>query len=105
MKTCTRCEAQPRRSPTQRWCNACHAENARKNRTPWSSMPPEARARHNCRAKTRIYVARGLLTQASECAHCGSAKNLERHHPDYSYFRNFTTLCRPCHLKLEQERQ
>jgi hypothetical protein len=35
-----------------------------------------------------------------KCEHCGSAKRLNMHHPDYSKPLEVITLCVPCHEKV-----
>jgi len=37
------------------------------------------------------------------CSKCGSAKNIERHHPDYSKPLEFVILCRKCHRALHNK--
>lgn len=93
---CSRC-GRHRRRAGQRWCRSCHAAWMRANRKPHRELSKEQKQRANCRAKTRIYVNRGVLVQKGKCERCRSTKKLERHHPDYNDFRRFTVLCRKCH--------
>jgi hypothetical protein len=50
-------------------------------------------------------LARGnahSIPLGNKCERCGSTANLERHHDDYSYPLNFTTLCISCHAELRR---
>jgi hypothetical protein len=47
--------------------------------------------------KRKARAAAALKGKASACANCGSTKNLEGHHPDYSKPSKVQTLCSKCH--------
>lgn len=98
---CSKCRVNPRRSPSQKWCNKCHAEYARNNRKKHSELTDEQRKRANARSYANNYKQRGKLIQ-EKCKECGDP-NTEMHHEDYDKPLEVTWLCRDCHLELHEE--
>ena len=43
------------------------------------------------------------INKNKRCKECGSNKNLEKHHKDYSKPKKITTLCRRCHKKIHSK--
>ena len=52
-------------------------------------------------ARKRAQRARPNLANEN-CQTCGTARNLQRHHPDYGKPDVFQILCQPCHIKADQ---
>ena len=65
-------------------------------RPPYGSLSAEERRRANCRSHTYSLVQRGHLKKGP-CQRCGSTRNVEAHHADYSKPREVEWVCRPCH--------
>lgn len=51
-----------------------------------------------CRSKTAKAITCGRIILPGSCQNCGSTKNLECHHLDYSDPYNVIQLCRVCHV-------
>ena len=60
-------------------------------------------AKNNSKKIKARNTAKYKKTLNTFCEHCGKAKNLERHHPDYNKPLEIITLCRKCHRKLHNE--
>lgn len=101
-KTCSKCgkELEPSRVGKQRYCKACHAEHARKNRVPISDLTEEQRKKKYARAYASEYTRRGKLIK-QPCAECGNP-DTQRHHKDYSKPLEVIWLCADCHKKLHK---
>lgn len=68
----------------------------RKNRVPYAALSEEEKQQSRCRAYTNVLIKRGTLKRGP-CATCGTTKNVEAHHPDYSKPREVIWKCRRCH--------
>ena len=77
------------------YCGACHAAYMRANRTPWSQMSEDQRARSTARSKAHTYRKRGKIARMP-CVDCGSP-DVQMHHRDYSRPLEVTWLCDTCH--------
>ena len=94
---CSKCGKRPH-AKGRRYCNVCHAaymRDWRKN----NPLSEEHRIRDKSRSFSRMLYVRGIL-EKTDCKRCGSKKNLERHHHDYSKPREIVWLCKDCHQKV-----
>ena len=60
------------------------------------NLPPERRKAHNAVSNA---IRDGRLSK-NPCAFCGSERDLEAHHHDYSLPLDVTWLCTACHRKF-----
>ncbi len=67
----------------------------------YSDLSSAQRERENSRAYANVYQRRGLLKR-EKCERCG-AKDVEKHHDDYSKPLEVRWLCRGCHRLLHVE--
>jgi predicted HNH restriction endonuclease len=72
-----------------------HQEEVRDYNTEYQRKHPEVRIARN---KARI------LPQGIVCQICGTMKDLQKHHPDYSKPLEVVILCRSCHEKLHRRK-
>jgi len=87
--------------PGQRKCKICKAAYMRE----WRKTHPlsgEARKRDACRSKLNTYIKRGKI-QRGPCEKCGTTKDIEAHHDDYSKALNVRWLCRPHHVEFTKQ--
>lgn len=67
-------------------------------------MRKKIEERYNNKYPERVLaheIARKIIINRC-CEHCGSIKNLHRHHEDYSKPLEVIILCQKCHVKLHQ---
>ena len=62
---------------------------------------PIYKAEHGIEVQARHAAVYHIPT--IECERCGSDKDLQRHHPDYSKSLEVVVLCRACHFKEHRE--
>lgn len=99
---CATCRTAPKRSGGAN-CLTCHAAWMRTHRPSHSEMTAEQRARANCRAYTRMLIARGHVTR-KPCEDCGdpAGPEVRPRHDDYSKPRQISRwTCDRC----ERERR
>ena len=89
----------PRRSPKQHNCNACHAAWQRANGKRYKAMAGEERERYLARRLAQKAVIAGKLIP-QPCETCGSTEHIEKHHEDYSKPLEVRWFCRPHHVAL-----
>lgn len=87
--------------PTHRYCRLCRNAAMRERRKFGFDSPDPAKLR--ARSRVRMAVRRGTLV-ARECEVCGSAENVEKHHPDYDRPTLVVFACRNCHPLLDELR-
>lgn len=88
----------PRRSEKARYCLDCHAAYTKAYRES-HQITAAQREKSNVRSYARAYQKNGKLTP-KPCEVCGTAENIEKHHPDYSKPLEVVWLCRKHHLEL-----
>lgn len=64
----------------------------------WRKVNPEKEAAHRAVAEA---IRLGQLVRAKTCTECGSDKQIEGHHVDYSKPLEVIWLCHRCHRKVE----
>jgi hypothetical protein len=97
-KSSTLCRCgNPRRSPGQADCAACHAAYLKRWRKK-HPMPARQKKRANIRRVSGMLVKRGKI-KPGPCFKCGGEAT-ERHHPNYKNPRAFYWLCAPCHRAI-----
>jgi len=89
----------PTRSPNQRYCRGCHAENNRKNRKQSCDYTPLERMKAHARSLANNARRDGKLIPKP--CQCGSIY-VEMHHHDYSKPLEITWICQKCHLDLHE---
>jgi len=92
---CTKCHAEPRRSPSQRWCRACAARWQREHRPAYADLSPREIARQRARARLRSAVRRGIVRRLP-CLVCGATRGVHGHHEDYRFPLDVMWVC-PTH--------
>lgn len=103
----------PSKYGKQNLCKICHIEKCREGTRRYRENHPDRykEKRNASCAKWRAENpekkhAQNLTKRVpldNKCFVCGSTENLERHHFDYDKPRQFTTLCRECHVKEHSE--
>jgi hypothetical protein len=97
-RKCSQCGGA--RETAHRWCRACKAAWARKNRRRHSDLTIQERRAANARSYANVYQRRGKLKKLP-CRRCGDQK-AEKHHEDYGKPLEVIWLCRFCHLSLHR---
>ena len=69
--------------------------NARRQRE-WRGIP-ENGAKHDARLAVRAAVKAGNIIKPDACVVCGSDKDIQGHHEDYTKPLEVAWLCRDCH--------
>ncbi len=70
-------------------------KNAQRQRK-WRGVPGNG-MKHGARLAVRVAVNTGKLIKPDACIVCGSGKDLEGHHEDYTKPLEVAWLCRDCH--------
>ena len=88
-------------APGQKACLKCRAAYMRK----WRKDHPgprtgEAKSKEQARKKLAYAVKRGVVKRGP-CETCGTMKQIEAHHDDYTKPLEVRWLCRPHHIDLE----
>lgn len=77
-----------------RWKGGVWKENAIRQRSEWKRRNPEKRRAHHA-VDQEIKMGR---MKRGQCSVCGSDRNIDAHHADYSKPLDVTWLCRSCHF-------
>jgi hypothetical protein len=65
---------------------------------------PKYETTHREALLARSRGAPAHVKRGKQCEICGSAENLEGHHPDYNEPKKVLTVCRLCHKKIHSTR-
>lgn len=100
---CSRCNEpiEDHRLGKYRYCLKCHAKNMRDKRPKYKDLSIEQKKKIRIRSLSNMRQRRGIL-ETEPCKHCGSGKNIEKHHHEYANDAPVVFLCRKCHIRLHK---
>src|ERR1700733_276343 len=70
-----------------------------------ASSYEKQRAKQRAQTAVACAVENGTLVRPARCSRCGSTKDIQAHHPDYSKPLDVEWLCCKCHVGVHRPRR